>query len=108
MKMPAYEKITLGRKAQELGFVRDAYEKMSRLTEILQFLNAEQELKSLLALKGGTAINLAIFNLPRLSVDIDLDLAENLTREEVKDRRSRVNELLGRCGSAWIRFYEAF
>lgn len=31
-----------------------------------------------LALKGGTAINLTIFNLPRLSVDIDLDFSENL------------------------------
>jgi len=35
--MPMYDKLTLGRKAKELGFARDAYEKMSRLTEILQF-----------------------------------------------------------------------
>ena len=94
--MPIYDKITLGRKAQELGFVRDTYEKMSRLTEILQFLNTEQELSTSLALKGGTAINLAIFNLPRLSVDIDLDFSENLTRDETRERRDRINELLGR------------
>ena len=30
-------------------------------------------LKDSPALKGGTAINLTIFNLPRLSVDIDMD-----------------------------------
>ena len=62
--MPIYDKIMLGRKSQELGFTRDSYEKMSRLTEILYFLNTEQELKPLLALKGGTAINLTVFNLP--------------------------------------------
>lgn len=98
--MPMYDKTSLGRKARELGFVRDAYEKMSRLTEILQFINTEQELKSLLALKGGTAINLAVFNLPRLSVDIDLDFSENLTREETKERRERINGVLGRYMAA--------
>jgi predicted nucleotidyltransferase component of viral defense system len=100
MKMPIYDKITLGRKSRELGFTRDTYEKMSRLTEILRFLNAEQELKPLLALKGGTAINLAVFNLPRLSVDIDLDFSVNLSREETKERRDRINEVLGRYMSA--------
>ena len=98
--MPMYDKIALGRKAQELGFTRDAYEKMSRLTKILQFLNTEQELAPLLALKGGTAINLMVFNLPRLSVDIDLDFTENLTREDTRERRNRVNELLGRYMAA--------
>jgi len=94
--MPIFDKTTLGRKARELGFVRDAYEKMSRLTEILLFLNSNMELNPVLALKGGTAINLTVFNLPRLSVDIDLDFAENLSREETRAMRDRVNELLGR------------
>ncbi len=84
--MPIYDKAMLGRKAQELGFTRDSYEKMSRLTEILRFINSDQELNPLLALKGGTAINLAIFSLPRLSVDIDLDFAENLSREETQEQ----------------------
>ena len=39
-------------------------------------------LSETLALKGGTAINLTIFNLPRLSVDIDLDFSQNLPRTE--------------------------
>ena len=60
--MPTYDKLALGRKARELGFVRDAFEKMSRLTEVLQFIGAERELNLLLALKGGTAINLTVFN----------------------------------------------
>ena len=94
--MPTYDKITLGKKAHELGFVRDTYEKMTRLNEILRFINDEQKIKSFLALKGGTAINLTIFNLPRLSVDIDLDFTKNFTRTETKEQRARISELLGR------------
>ncbi len=40
---------------------------------ILEFLNTHEYMCEHLLLKGGTAINLTIFNLPRLSVDIDLD-----------------------------------
>jgi predicted nucleotidyltransferase component of viral defense system len=96
MNMPMYDRLALGRKARELGFTRDAFEKMSRLTEVLRFIDTERELNPLLALKGGTAINLTLFNLPRLSVDIDLDFAENLTREETAEKRERINELLVR------------
>ncbi|MDP3749844.1 MAG: nucleotidyl transferase AbiEii/AbiGii toxin family protein [Phenylobacterium sp.] len=47
----------------------DLYEKQVRLLiEILPFVAAEKDL----ALKGGTAINLFVRDLPRLSVDIDL------------------------------------
>ncbi|MDR0424362.1 MAG: nucleotidyl transferase AbiEii/AbiGii toxin family protein [Clostridiales Family XIII bacterium] len=94
--MPTYDKLALGRTARELGFTRDAFEKMSRLTEVLRFIGANRELNPLLALKGGTAINLTMFNLPRLSVDIDLDFAKNLTKEETAEKRERINELLGR------------
>ncbi len=52
--MPIYDKTFLGRKAQELGFVRDTYEKMLRLANILQFVNTDKELGPVLALKGGT------------------------------------------------------
>jgi predicted nucleotidyltransferase component of viral defense system len=88
--MQMYDKPALGRKARELDFVRDAFEKMGRLTEILRFIGAELELNPLLALKGGTAINLTMFNLPRLSVDIDLDFAENLTKDETAAKRERI------------------
>ena len=94
--MPMYNKIAMGRQARELGFVRDSFEKMVRLTEFLRYINSEPELRPLLALKGGTAINLAIFNLPRLSVDIDLDFTENLTKDKTAIKRDRINELIGR------------
>jgi predicted nucleotidyltransferase component of viral defense system len=96
MKMPMYDKVALGKEAHGLGFNRDAYEKVIRLTEILQYINAEPELNNFLVLKGGTAINLTIFDLPRLSVDIDLDFAVNLSKEETKKRRVKIVEFLGR------------
>ena len=45
-----------------------------------------------LALKGGTAINLTIFDLPRLSVDIDMDFAKNMPREAMLKERELINE----------------
>lgn len=47
-------------------------------------------LSNALALKGGTAINLTIFNLPRLSVDIDMDFSENVPREEMLAIRKQI------------------
>jgi len=98
--MPTYDKLELGRKAREFGFVRDTFEKMSRLTEILQHINTEPELSQSLALKGGTAINLTMFNLPRLSVDVDLDFTESLPRGEMSAKRERINEQLKRFMAA--------
>lgn len=63
----------MSKRAAENGFNRDTYEKVLRLMDVLEFLNQDDLLKEGLALKGGTAINLLEFNLPRLSVDIDLD-----------------------------------
>ena len=70
--MTEWNKLLLGKQAKELGFVRDTYEKVCRLTEILKFFENDDLLGKFLALKGGTAINLTIFNLPRLSVDIEM------------------------------------
>jgi len=92
--MPIYDKATLTEQARRLSFLTSPYEKMTRLTEVLRFLNDSNELREALALKGGTAINLAIFNLPRLSVDIDLDFTVNLSREETRAKRDKINDLL--------------
>lgn len=80
-------KAFIGRKAEELNFNRDTLEKVFRLTEILNFLNTGTLTKDCLALKGGTAINLTIFGLPRLSVDIDLDFTQNIGRKEMLNVR---------------------
>ena len=55
--MPQYNRAELGRMATESGFVRDTFEKVLRLKEILKFLNEDKFLREHLLLKGGTAIN---------------------------------------------------
>lgn len=90
--MLRYDRMVLNRQAKKLGFVRDTFEKVCRLARILSFMEQDKALRDSLALKGGTAINLAIFDLPRLSVDIDLDFTENLSRDEMLEKRRTITE----------------
>nr|WP_094551252.1 nucleotidyl transferase AbiEii/AbiGii toxin family protein [Petroclostridium xylanilyticum] len=90
--MSDYDKRKLGKQARELGFIRDTLEKVFRLSEILKYINNDPLLRESLALKGGTAINMTIFNLPRLSVDIDLDYTHNGSREEMFEERRKISD----------------
>ncbi len=92
--MPDYDIIYLGKKAEETGFIRDTLEKVVRLADILEYLNTNPLFKESLALKGGTAINLTIFNLPRLSVDIDMDYCINNDKAEMLQEREKINKIL--------------
>lgn len=92
--MLIYDKAELGRAAQQYGFVRDTFEKVLRLREVLRYLNEEEYLREHLLLKGGTAINLTVFNLPRLSVDIDMDYTPNDTKEDMLDAREKITFLI--------------
>lgn len=98
--MTRFDRIALGRQAKEMGFVRDTFEKVCRLAEVLTFLESDALLSGTLALKGGTAINLTIFDLPRLSVDIDLDYSENVPREEMLAQRELITERIGKYMAA--------
>ena len=82
----------LNRIAKERGFVRDTLEKVCRLTDILAFMNAHPLMKERLALKSGTAINLTVFNLPRLSVDIDLDYSVDIDRTGMIEVRKIISQ----------------
>jgi len=93
--MATYSKQTLSKQADELGFIRDMLEKMMRLSEILRFISSDPLLSKVVALKGGTAINLIIFNLPRLSVDIDLDFSQNVSSDEMMNSRKNITDILG-------------
>jgi predicted nucleotidyltransferase component of viral defense system len=94
--MPTFNKQTLSIQAKELGFIRDTLEKVVRLMDILKFINNNPFLNENLALKGGTAINLFILKLPRLSVDIDLDFTNNGSKEEMFEMRNRITEIIGK------------
>jgi len=91
-----YSRKELGKQAAELNFIRDTFEKASRLAGLLSFFELDPILSRYLALKGGTAINLTIFKLPRLSVDIDLDFTENLPLGEMAERRETVRDTIRR------------
>lgn len=94
--MMQFDRMALGQQAHELGFVRDTFEKVCRLSDVLEFIQKDALLSDKLALKGGTAINLTIFDLPRLSVDIDMDFSENLSREEMLSVRAQIKERIGK------------
>jgi predicted nucleotidyltransferase component of viral defense system len=98
--MMQFNRIALGRQAKELGFVRDTLEKVYRLADALSFMEKDEILSETLALKGGTAINLTIFDLPRLSVDIDLDYVGKLPRDEMLSQREIITERIHKYMSA--------
>ena len=89
--MYKYNKNDLDLLAVNTDFLRDNLEKVLRLSDILQYMNANPLLFSHLALKGGTAINLVVFNLPRLSVNIDLDFTKHCLRDEMFVLRKQIN-----------------
>ena len=94
------DRLTLGRMAKELGFVRDTLEKVCRLADVLKFMESDELLSEAIALKGGTAINLTIFDLPRLSVDIDLDYCRSIDREEMLADRNIITDKISKYMNA--------
>ncbi len=92
--MTQFDKRILNQKSKELSFNRDTLEKVFRLEKILEYVNSDSQLSKSLALKGGTAINLTILKLPRLSVDIDFDYTVNCSREDMLKNRVKINEKL--------------
>src|SRR5574344_666660 len=90
--MTVYDKFELGRMSHETGFPGDNLEKVCRLVEILSYFEQDKLLKKRLVLKGGTAINLTVFSMPRLSVDIDLDFEGDCSKDEMLDFRSKITD----------------
>ena len=98
--MFSFDKAALEKASAETGFVRDNLEKVYRLMDVLEFINNNPFLKDKLVLKGGTAINLTVFDLPRLSVDIDLDYCNNCSKDEMLADRKEIEMLLVRYMNA--------
>lgn len=92
--MHKIDKIQLSYLSLQTGFIRDTLEKVIRLERILTFLNTDSSLRGRLALKGGTAINMIFFDLPRLSVDIDLDYLIPETRSKMLESRAAINSVI--------------
>ncbi len=98
--MMQLDRLTLGRMAKELGFVRDTLEKVWRLADVLKFMESVELLSKGIALKGGTAINLTIFDLPRLCVDSDLDYCRSIDREEMLADRDVITDKISKYMTA--------
>lgn len=82
----------LVRKAQQRGFRPEILEKVFQLLHLLtSFLN-HPYLRDRIVLKGGTALNLFYFDVPRLSVDIDLNYIGSIERETMLQERPLVEE----------------
>ncbi len=73
------------------GYPKASIEKTMRLLELLRAINEDAFLSENLTLKGGTAINIIHYSeIPRLSVDLDFDLARNTPKEEMLAVKSKV------------------
>lgn len=82
----------LQREAAVMGFPAETLEKVIRLVGLLNTLRSHPYLKSRVALKGGTALNLFVFAVPRLSVDIDLNYVGAADRETMLAEKPRIEE----------------
>jgi len=73
--------------ALERRFSERTVERALCLLALLQELARHPYLRSRLALKGGTALNLFYWDCPRLSVDIDLNYVGAVAAEEMQNER---------------------
>jgi len=75
------------RVAEENGFRKDLVEKVMLLGRILRRLDSHPTTAGAWLLKGGTALNLLHLNVPRLSVDVDLNFIGAADREGMLSAR---------------------
>jgi hypothetical protein len=85
--------------ARAKGFDSVTLEKVLRLKEALQEFYRHPFLKDRLVLKGGTAINLFLAGLPRLSVDIDLNYVAQSDRELMLKERPDLEKAVRQMAS---------
>jgi predicted nucleotidyltransferase component of viral defense system len=81
---------SLERVAAATGFRPEILEKVIHLFSLLDGFQKHPFLKGKWALKGGTALNLFWFDVPRLSVDIDLNYIGQIEREAMLAERPKI------------------
>ncbi len=77
---------------ESTGFRPEILEKVFHIIGLLNDFNSHPFLKDRLALKGGTALNLFLFDLPRLSVDVDLNHVGSPDRQTMLSERPTIEE----------------
>lgn len=84
----------VAREAAQTGFRADVLEKVFHLIALLDALNTHPFLQRRVVLKGGAALNLFLFETPRLSVDIDLNYLGPADRDTMLAERPKVEQAL--------------
>lgn len=69
-------------------------ERVLRMAELLAACASHPRLRDVLAIKGGTALNLLDHDMPRLSVDLDFNVVGAWAGEELDEVRTAVREAL--------------
>ena len=82
--------------ANEQKFNTANLEKVVRLIDLLAEVYAHPFLQNRLVLKGGTAINIFLFDVPRLSVDIDFNYIGSRDKEAMIGERTTIREVFER------------
>lgn len=105
--MPQYNKADIGRAATQYGFIRDTFEKVLRLKEILEYFNTQEYLSNHLILKGGTAINLTVFELnyslrAHILEPTYRDILNDVFKSNIKIRTVAPLEIFSAKGNALI------
>lgn len=101
MRLTAAE---LAREAAATGFQTEPLERVILLLELLEAIRSHPFLKDRVALKGGTALNVFRFNVPRLSVDIDLNYIGAVDREGMLADRPKIEQALHAvCGRVGVQ-----
>lgn len=80
----------IARESAATGFGGDLLEKVVRLMALLDALGSHPFLKTRIALKGGTALNLFLFDVPRLSVDVDINYVGAAERAVMLEDRTKL------------------
>jgi len=75
---------------RDTGFGFDILEKTYHLIKIMQFIFSQSDLKKNLTLKGGTALNFIYLDIPRLSIDIDLNLTDGSVDSKVEQMAEEI------------------
>ena len=82
----------LASEAKTSLFRPEILEKVIHLLNLLEGFQSHPFLRDRLALKGGTALNLFLFDVPRLSVDIDLNYVAAPDRETMIEERPKIEQ----------------
>lgn len=113
----------LAAEAEATGFRPDLLEKVAHLLGLLDAIQSHPFLQGKLVLKGGTALNLFILDVPRLSVDIDLNYIGAEDRDTMLAERPKIEQAIhavlsrerfnvrripgGHAGGKWLLRYQS-